>query len=586
MRTLVPLGVLAAAVLIGVPAQADAETGVWIEAYTGSRPLQADELLEPLRVVFQERGYVGGDALATEITTVSRPGVDVPEQQVMYLSKLVEAGYGQLSSGKYGSAAQRLQRAIELAHGAPAILVRDDAQRDVVLRALFGLAIAYRRDSEVDEDESKELRRKRLHAEAKQKLDEAKDKRQRAELALEEAVRSFSGEPDPNAYGTEPVQWWRRARERLLAAGMGTLIIDPDDPGVTSFVNEGYAGQGTTKVDLLPGTYRVYSHRADVRGRVYTVEVKARQVTRLTIDWGFDAALHTGRWVGFTFDSAEANRAFRAQFAIQMGKVNGERDVVVVGLSSKEDGQYAYGVTFAADGSVRASGEVRLGEKDSTQRLRNLARLLTGDRAVAGVDSFDATAAPAAWVDQIPAMKRDTNKRDDNSTTVALPLASAGVAAVALGVGLRWMAMDETCDNDSCSKVHTSKREGIAAVSVGVLATGAAGYLWGRHRHNEGRLLHGGLAWATGAFSATSLVVGATLIALDEPKYTVRDGNLVEARATERPSLLIGGLVTSASAIVLGFSIYSAMGPFDGKSIAPTLNVSGDGAIAGLAGRF
>jgi len=588
MQSLLRFGVLAAATLAALPAHADA--GLWVEAYTGKRPPQADKLLEPMRVVFHERGYVGGDTLSTEMATVSRPGVDVPEQQVAYLTKLVELAYSLLSSGKYASAAQRLQRALDLAHGAPALLVRDDAQRDVVLKALLGLAIAYRRDSENDEDEAKALRRRKLHGDAKLKLDEAKAKRQLSELALEEAVRSFStSEPDADTYGTEPVQWWRRARERLLTAGTGTLVVDPGDSGVTVFVNEGYTGQGATKVDLPPGTYRVYSHRADVRGRVYTVEVTARKVTRLEIDWEFDAALHTGRWVGFSFDSAEENREFRARFAAQMAKVKGEREIeiVVVGLSSKDDGQYAYGVTFDAEGNVLASGEVRLGENGSEDRLRNLARLLTGDRDVAGVESFDATAAPAAWVDRpTPELASEATTAEGQSSVggVVLPVVSVGVTAVALGVGLRWMAMDEQCIGDPCHSVHTTKREGIAAVSVGVVASGVAGYLWGHHRRNNGRMLHGGWAWLAGGFSATAVAVGATLIAIDEPTF-VGDGTLVGLRPTHRPTLLLGGIVASAGALGLGFSIYSAMGP-DDNAITPTLNVSGDGAIAGLAGRF
>jgi hypothetical protein len=588
-RLFLGVGCLAATLVVAVASHAEA--GVWVEVYTGERPVHAEAMIRPMQTVFEERGYLGGEALAVKMTAISRPGLDDPERDFTQLAQLVELGDRLLSFGQYSMAALRLQRAVDLAKASQALLVRDDANRDLVVRALMGLAIAYRRDSEETADEATSLRRAGQLVEAKQRREESQHKRQLFAQTLEEAVRFSTGEPDVDTYGTQPVQWWKEARARLLSKGTGTLIIDPGDPGVTSFVNGVHVGQGTLEIKLPPGPCHVYSHRADVRGRAYLVEVAAKKVTRLGIGWKFDTFLRTtDRAVWFSLNSPEENRELRAMLAAELkAKMPGQEEVIVVGFATTEDGdQYAYGLTFDAAGKVVASGSTRFGGNGTAQRLMNLARLLTGDRDVVDIDNFDAGLAPTAWVarplsyDEAPATEvRSTTK---TSTTVGA-VASSASAAVALGAGVYWLAVDQRCIDMRCQRVTNTKWQGIGAVSVGVLSATAAGYLWGRHRRTERRLLRGHWPWVVGAVSASLVVAGGALIGFDEPAFEVQGEDVVRSYQFHRPLLLPGGIVTTAGALGLGFSIYSAMGA-DVDGLAPTVSISSEGTVAGLAGRF
>jgi hypothetical protein len=376
-------------------------------------------------------------------------------------------------------------------------------------------------------------------------------------------------------YGIEPVTWWREARERLRGTTTGTLIIDPGDPGVTSFVNLGYVGQGRTKIDLPAGRYHVYSHRADVPGRVRVVEIAARKVTRVEIDWAFDAALRTGRSVWFSLDSPTQNKNMRARLAVEMAELHRKQEVVMVGLSTKADGaQYAYGVRFDAKGDVLASGEVRLGETESPNRLRSLALLLTGEGEVPNVDRFDPETAPAAWVERLVPSRAEGIPEGRSSSAIlggsALRFGTLGLAVVSSGLGVRWLVRHDQCVEQPCQQLHNTKAVGIAAISVSVTASLGAGYLWGRHRRDQGRLLSSGPALGTTVFSGGMMVVGGVLMAVH------RSGS-----GDQKP-LVLGGILASAGGAGLGFSLYSLLG----TDAAPTLNVIDGGAVAGLVGAF
>ena len=168
---------------------------------------------------------------------------------------------------------------------------------------------------------------------------------------MAEGVRWFPGMEPDRIRGKEAIEWWREVRERQLASPTGTLVVDPGDDGVSVFLQEGYVGRGlTTKAGLPPGTYRVYTERAEVSGRVHSVDVRAGEVTRLVLDWKFDSTLHTGSWVGFAYESPVEHRERRGRDAGRIATLLQEPYAILVGLSSRGDGRYVFGLAVSHPG--------------------------------------------------------------------------------------------------------------------------------------------------------------------------------------------------------------------------------------------
>jgi hypothetical protein len=562
-----------------------------IETYTVARPWEAGDILRPMYEVFAEHGFITGPALSEALAVVSRAGVTVPEQQLQYLVTLVDNGWTLLRRGKYlvddaepnnerPGAVPLLARAVTLIRGAPAVLARDSALGTTAQKAMIGVALARLRHAEKTKD---------------------KDLLRASEDDLAEALRSFPTlNPDPGYYGSDVVRWWARARSRLTSKGTGTLIVDPGDDGVAIFRNESYVGTGTcTSTGLPPGVYRIYAQKANASGRVYSVEVRPGEVTRRTIDWEFDSRLRTGAYVGFVYQTAAEHRERRVDHGARIAQAKGVAETIVIGLASRESVPYVFGLLVDQAGRVLISGEVLLArsEPETERDLRAFAKLLAGEhngkRPLLGVQPLDLESDPLPWSGR-PALAVDAERPtvEARGTSLAGPvLASAGVGVsiAALGAGIFWSTVDDDCiaaGGDGCGAIRTTKAEAITAASAGVALSALTGYVWGRRRPAERRLLRGEWVWVAGGLSVAMVATGTGLMTIDERAHQLGDGDANVGLRPYRPTLQTGAIVTAAGAAGLGFSIYSAMGTDDGAMLMPTLGATGDGAAFGIAGRF
>jgi hypothetical protein len=584
--------VFLAAVLAARPSYGATIDAVLVEAYTGPRPLPASDILQPLISELTERGVVAGERLSDELSDLSRAGMSVSSELVKHLGRLVDVGHSSLNTGDYAAAGSRLTRAIEVARASTALLSKEDSLRKITLHALLGLTMVLQREADQAASESRKLDRAGKRTDAALKRQEEGKARELAEAMIEEAIRSFpTVEPDPDEYGTDILLWWRKARQKLQKAGTGTLVIDPGDDGVTVWINEAFAGVGvTTKGDLLPGRYRVYTQRAADIGRVHLVDVVPRQITHHTIDWRFDTALRTGAYVGFSFKSAQDHRELRASYAARVAKAAGAKEAIVVGLSSQDGAQLAFGLRVDGEGRVITAGQVLLGRADSAANLHALALLLTGQRQ--DVDGLQRLGDPLPWVDQRPepAVHPRGAAADAAQTPRAWPAwTAAGLSGAALTAGIIWSVTDSDCvasQTDPCARIRTTKTEAIVASSTGIVLGAATGYLWGRHRRAQRRLVRGRWVWITGAASVGAVAAGTTLMAMGSRMYQLGEDDTNNGLKPYRSTLLLGGCITAVGAVGLGFSVYSATGRAESVSLMPTVSVGADSAAVGVAGRF
>jgi hypothetical protein len=219
-------------------------------------------------------------------------------------------------------------------------------------------------------------------------------------------------------------------------------VVDPGDDGVNVFLQEGYMGRGlTTKTGLPPGTYRVYTERAEVSGRVHSVEVRAGEVTRLVLDWRFDSTLHTGSWVGFAYESPTEHRERRAMDTGRVASMLHEPYAIIVGLSSRGSSQYAFGLAVNPSGKVLVSGEVLLDDSTDTDAiLRHFALALSMRGAsprsvpVQGIAPLDLDIDPPPWIERpmvaaAPAAQGRNQTRWRRVSQLALGIGALGAAA-------------------------------------------------------------------------------------------------------------------------------------------------------------
>jgi len=535
-----------------------AADGLVIEVYTAEdparRPPEAESILNPLFEELQSRGFDSRGRLGADVSRVWPGGLEVSEDDVENLGAIVNAARSAYSGGRWSAAETEYQRALDIAWQAPTAVIGNDARLELIYKALLGRAMAL----------------KRL----------GKDHEPAAELMVEEAIRAFPG-LEPSRYGAEVVAFWQKVRNRLAAEGTGTLVVECSDPSAVIFVNLNYSGsRSTTKTDLLRGDYHVFAQAEGVAGRAYSVQVEPGHVSRLEIDWAFDTALRTAPYVGFEFDSRSEHREHRFAYPARLAQRLGKARAIAVGVSKTRWGYAVWGFVVDASGRPQREGYVWIPDPSTSDDLvRGFAGYLAGDARAAEIQTepFDPTAP------------RDVRHDRKPSTTVGLlGAATAGLTVGAISIGLAWSYLDETCTNGGSfpCQIHETKSKGIATISAGVALSGLTGYLVGRYRAKEPRALRGKWLGLVGGASFATVAAGAGLIAADEPTYIVQDG-VAGLRPTHRPTLAVGSIVTTVGALGLGFTIYSAMGPDEPRrKLLPSVSVTEDGAVLGLAGSF
>lgn len=537
-----------------------------IETHTGARPPQADDRLRPMFEVFDARGCLSRRALTEALADDSRAGISISEAELQSLGAHVDSGINLLRREDLTRATEQFQRAIAIARGASAALARDHSLRTTALRAYVGLALAFKRWGE----------RLQLAGDREGAARAFAD----AERWMAEGVRSFPGMEPDRLRGKEAVTWWREVRERQLASPTGTLVVDPGDDGASVFLQESYLGRGlTTKTGLPPGTYRVYTERAEVSGRVHPVEVRAGEDTRLVLDWSLDSTLRTGAWVGFEYETPADHQARRSADAGRLATLLHEPYAIVIGLASRDHDRYAFGLTVTPRGKVLVAGQVTLDARaDEAALLRHLALALTlrdpaaGLVLVPGVEALDLSAAPLPWAERPLGLARV-----DLEQARWRWISQLTIGVGALGAATSGLVYLMSPDDDHTSSMYADRKTPAVGVFVGssvVIGTGVFLYL------HESRSLGVTTAALLGA-GAAALLSGAMLIATDEDPYA----GVGTQRMTFRDSAVPGWLLGGAGAALMGAGIWRWTLDRSGTRL-PLVRLERGGGILGWTGDF
>jgi hypothetical protein len=253
------------------------------------------------------------------------------------------------------------------------VLTRDPKNRELALRTMVFYALACGRLAKANGV---------MPAEA-EKLTRLRDE------TMVEVIRSFPSKIiTAKAFGVEAEELFLRLRDELDKSGRGGLSISVSDLDAVIYINE--IVHGTAKVDvgdLLPGIYRVLLQMSTGESRQYDIEVTAKQVSRLAVDWDVDSLLVVGAWVGFKYPT-EKEHAREAQLVRQLAQKRSNADVAATVTITHVHGRPAViGTTYAvASGKLLQSGRVELAGTISDERtLDHLVDYMMGHATAEGV---------------------------------------------------------------------------------------------------------------------------------------------------------------------------------------------------------
>lgn len=335
-------------------AAASAEETV-LESHVGQRPADADALLEPVIAELSAAGFGAPSTAGAQIeASVSRSGEPLSDAELAEAEKFIDSGYAQFVEGNFSLAINELERGLDALEKAPATLAVSSDKRDVQLRGLVGLSLAYKRAGKSTE----------------------------ATRAMTELLRSFPDkEISHSEYGPEPREFYDKVKKDLSGQGLGSLKVTVDGADTVVFVNERYVGVGdVTLDDLYPGRYRVFVQQGTRHGRVHDVTVEAKQETRLSVTWGLDAALRS-RPAALIFGSEDERNGNQGAYAIRVGRALGSRSVAVLGIQDVGGRRAVVGTLYSIDSSkpIRTGTVAIEPAEPGPDKLRALAKFLAGD---------------------------------------------------------------------------------------------------------------------------------------------------------------------------------------------------------------
>jgi hypothetical protein len=421
-----------------------------LESHVGERTSDADYLLSPLLSEVAERGYsVGSLDLGAEVDKrLSRPGLTLDDEALAETIRLVDAGWESWFQLDLPTVIDKMSLALARFQRSPATLAQNQTRRDLVYKALIGLALAHKRTGNVEQ----------------------------ATRAIAELIRSFSDRDfNRSMYGPEPHDLYRAVKAELAQHGRGSLRVEVDDATAVIFLNEQYVGVGSAhKADLFPGRYRVYVQKGSVVGRLHEVDIRPGVEENLVIAWGFEAALHTGKgFVGFRFTDAKDRQTHEAEYATMVARALGASGVVVVTLQPVQGRRAVVGAVLSLD-TGRATRTASLALEPvlpDPMQLRGLGRFLAGGEPMAGLIVTEEKPMQVVTAQSTP-------QRRPYRPWKWLTLGT-GVATSAVGVGLLVWEPSRYDDDGRLRPQHTDTTlPGLALVGAGAALVGAGAWLW------------------------------------------------------------------------------------------------------------
>jgi hypothetical protein len=455
MKLLVQIVVsLGLGIALGAPAHAGS---IVIEAHVGARPKAFGETLAPVFDELAKREYQSGyqDVGRRFETAGSAPNQGADGLPADFADQL-DNGYRLWITGRFKDCVGALAPLTEQAHGLPIAVATNTKVSTALFRGLVALALCHHR---LGDDTA-------------------------ASAAMAELLRSFDGDVTKGQFGSEAFTLFTEVRQDFKDAPKGGLVVRSAEPTAAIFINERFAKVGeVNRADLIPGRYRVFAQLGKDYGRVYAVDVKAGSKTELVLDPGFERLVVTSPgWTGLSFRDRTEREQREVEMAARFGAALNAIGVVIVGTDVRNQHTVVYGALInATTGKEIRRGSVVIDNLPPPERLRALARFLTGDQAEAGIDVHEVsevTTAQAAPIDSAHHPTSSTPRRWGGWKWLA-----TGSAAAGLGGGIALFVLDGDCATQPpnmqvCRDLYRTKNESYVALGAGAVFAAVATWLW------------------------------------------------------------------------------------------------------------
>jgi hypothetical protein len=138
-------------------------------------------------------------------------------------------------------------------------------------------------------------------------------------------------EPDGTMHPPDVIGILAEAEAELRQREPGSLRVESAPPGCAVYVNGRHLGDAPLELpQLSPGDYRVQAECEEGRaGRVHRVSIGSARVVK-SIDTRFDAAIQTSLDIALHYDSPELQQSHAYFDAVEVGRVVGAAEVLLV----------------------------------------------------------------------------------------------------------------------------------------------------------------------------------------------------------------------------------------------------------------
>lgn len=464
-----------AGVLLATVSPARAGDDIVLESYTGARPDDAKKFVRAVIDELGRRGYAAGDDVGHKFESrVSRPAV-VASEGLKKLKAEADRGRDEWARGKFDSAINILTPLVEAARMNQGLFAQQDDEglREAYQEALIALALS--RKGQGDPAGMNEV--------------------------FGELVRSFPRASLGPAYGPEANQAFEAVR-KVAMARPGKLIVRLSDESLAVYVNEQLEYVGSrTKAGMAAGEYRVLAKSAHEVSRSHRVDVHPGEDAAVTIDLGFDAAVHVDAdWTGLSFASDDDRAANESPYAARFATELGARSVAVVGIDVVQGHRVVIGslINLATGWELRRA-TIAIDSAPPLDRLQALAKFLAGDAPGGGIEvmvNSDGKGPPQGRHVDVTSMRESVAPRrevpeDEHPRWGGWKWITAGVGAAAIGTGVGLIWLNGRCSssvskaNGQCPQQYQTLGAGLGALGGGVVLGGISAYLWATEPKNK-----------------------------------------------------------------------------------------------------
>jgi hypothetical protein len=446
--------------------------GIVLESYTGVRPDDVSRYMSPILDELSKHGFVAGyDAVGRKFeTNASRPAITGAGLPTTFKADAAK-GHNEWAHGKFDEALKILTPLVEAAHANSGQFVQDPGLRDALQEALIALALSRRGQGDPDG----------MHQ------------------AFAELARSFPTVSLGPNYGPDANRAFEAVRKEVAGTRTGKLTVRVSDESLGVYVNERLEGVGTTrKSDTVPGEYRVVAKSPKQLSRSHRIVVRAGDEATVTIDMGFDAAIHVAQdWTGLAFASAADRERMEGAYAAQIANAIEAHAVAVVGTEVVQGRTVIVGALInLVNGRDLRRASIAADSAPQGDRLRALAKFLGGEDPASGIDVLingDGSGPPIPLSPQLgPAVAgagRDAGAPARDQPTSGgrwggWKWIAGGTAIAGLGTGGVLVGLNGHCSNPSkmpgfpCPSEYQTGGPGYVTLGAGAVLAGITVYLW------------------------------------------------------------------------------------------------------------